>query len=98
MGVVDTTTRRYGVSIAVKPSASVGWSRFPNGKGANASTELVFRGFSLDDGKRGYRPRIRAVFTTRATAPRPRVARCEKAMPLLSADTRAVCRVPRKPT
>lgn len=96
-GVVETMTSRYGVRSAVRPMASVGCSTLPSGRGAKARTELGFLGFSCDFAERGYLPRIRVVFTFLAIAPSPRVARCENAMPPSSAETRAVCLVPKKP-
>src|SRR5436305_895987 len=82
----------------VQIDLAVECSAFPSGSGAKAKTVLGFLDFPVDDWSFGYRPRIRVVLTVRPTAPSPRVARCEKAIPLLSADTNAVCRVPRNPT
>jgi hypothetical protein len=96
-GVVETITNKYGVSSAVRPMSSVGCSTFPSGSGAKASTELGFRGRSVDFADSGYLPSMRVILIVLAIAPSPLVARCEKAMPPSSADTRAVCRVPRNP-
>jgi hypothetical protein len=96
-GVVETMTSKYGVRSAVRPIVSVGCSTLPRGSGAKARTELGFLGFSCDFAVSGYLPRIRVVLTFLASAPRPRVARCEKAIPPSSAETSAVCRVPKKP-
>jgi hypothetical protein len=91
-------TKRYGVRSAVKPMSSVGCPTLPKGNGANASTELGFRGRSADRAVSGYLPNILVILTVLATAPKPRVARLEKAIPPSSAETRAVCRVPKNPT
>src|SRR6201994_4270932 len=75
IGVVDTTTKRYGVRRAVRPRASVGCSTFPKGREAKPKTELALRVFSFESFGVGYRPKIVAVLTTLATAPNPRVVK-----------------------
>ena len=90
-------TSKYGVRSAVRPSVSVAISTFPRGSEANARTVLGFSVFPGGGFESGYRPNILVVLTVLPRAPVPRVARCEKAMPRSSAETRAVWRVPRKP-
>jgi len=89
-GVVETMTSRYGVKSAVRPRSSVGRSMLPSGNGEKASTELGFLVVLVEGKVSGYRPNIRVLLTTRPTIPIPLVARCENAMPLSSAETKAV--------
>lgn len=72
-------------------------SALPSGNGEKASTELGFLALVALTVKSGYRPSILVLRTVRATRPIPLVAKWENAIPLSSAETRAVCRVPRKP-
>src|SRR5438034_9828754 len=84
--------------MAVRPKVSVARSTFPSGKEANANTVLGLSGLpDVGGGALGYRPRILVVLTVRPRGPVPLDARWEKAMPRSSAETRAVCLVPRNP-
>jgi len=47
IGVVETTTRRYGVRRAVSLRPSIGCSTFPSGSEEKASTRLAFSIFSF---------------------------------------------------
>lgn len=76
---------------------SVSCGALPSGSGEKASVELGFRGRPEIGTSKGYLPNIRVVFTILTIAPNPRVARWENAMPLPSADTKAVCLVPKNP-
>lgn len=90
-------TSRYGVNIAVRPMTSVTHSTFPSGKEAKPRTVLGLTTFPAGFGASGYRPNILVVLTLLPKGPVPRVARCENAIPRSSAETIAVCRVPRNP-
>ena len=93
MGVVETTTNRYGVSMATNPKESAP----PKGKREKANTELGFLCRSAFDVLSEYRPSMRVILTERATVPIPLVVRWENPIPLLSAEANTVYHIPRKP-